>query len=291
MDGIQQTIDLINEYGATKNPIYIMSLAPLTNIAYILDKYPLLRNKMRIFSSGGSIYKGYPTGETPTTFPKSSEMNIVTNTSASIIVYGTEYVNKMCAAPLDTTNFIRIQGKNYQNLLIANKTHNNLLVNVLLSNYVSWYENGGYDFYGYGSWFNPIYVTPEMYDVEPVFMASIVAENSYDKKQDNIQMECNLPQLNEYMNIEKLKIRVNESGFTIITNMIDAQYIYEAIDWNNGASFDKYVTDSIINYYKETSKDKGRNNKVEASKSGVDAMGLDKLMMSSQPRRWKIFPW
>eukprot|EP01084_Bolivina_argentea_P168096 291588_1 len=221
-DGINRAKYILKTMGTSQNPVYVVGIAPFSNLAQIFIDEPELKRNMRLITMSGSLYSGYGKAHAQ------PEYNVRENISAAQIVYNytdkISYAMPICVAPLDTTWWFQIYGENYQKLLNSQQ----ILPKTIIENYSVWYENGGKNL-GANRAFNPIIATSTDYDTQAMFQASIIAMNSTNNK----QTECNnIP----FMSIQASQIVVNESGYTVndTNTNSEIQIVYETVGWNNG---------------------------------------------------------
>lgn len=95
---------LITTLRSAHQPIDILAIGPLTNIADVLDEHPELKNKIRmIYMMGGAIYvPGNITDVNPSQLNKAAEWNIYFDPLAAKKVFASH--TPITLVPLDVTN-------------------------------------------------------------------------------------------------------------------------------------------------------------------------------------------
>mmetsp|Transcript_65812 Transcript_65812/g.80535 ORF Transcript_65812/g.80535 Transcript_65812/m.80535 type:complete len:352 (-) Transcript_65812:34-1089(-) len=228
-DGVGQAINIIRD-ASDDNPVYILAIAPYTNLAEMFVQYPELKSKVIIVVMGGSINIGYDGG------PKCAEYNVKENVTASQIVFNytniNPYYKNICCGPLDTTTFFQIYGDNYQTLLSSNKP----IPTTIIQNYQVWYQNGGKNYGAYRE-YSPTTATSTMYDAQVSWMASEMALNS--------DVCSTMP----YMMMTKGRYIVTDNGYTNNDPSSNIPYVYTGTSWNNGNNNGTYpLGTQIVSY-------------------------------------------
>lgn len=106
-DGVGSMIDCIM---SSDEPITIIAIGPLTNIAEALRREPEIASRARIVGMQGAVYKGYDGSETAHV-----EYNIQRDIAAAQEVFTAGW--DMVITPLDTCGIVRLMGGNYQHIL------------------------------------------------------------------------------------------------------------------------------------------------------------------------------
>jgi inosine-uridine nucleoside N-ribohydrolase len=124
-DGIQAMIDTIM---ASPQPVTIISIAAVTNIARALDLEPRIASKCRFVGMHGSIYLGYNGDPEP-----SLELNVRLDVPALRKVLAAPWLEKIIT-PLDTCGLVILRGERYQKILHSPRP----ALKALIENYRAW---------------------------------------------------------------------------------------------------------------------------------------------------------
>ena len=107
-DGVQAIVDTVM---ASDEPVTILAIAPVTNIAAALEREPRIAEKCEIIAIAGSIYNGHSLDE----IQKGSDYNIRADIPAFRRVLQAPW--KITLAPLDISAHLVIGDDHYQHLL------------------------------------------------------------------------------------------------------------------------------------------------------------------------------
>lgn len=130
-DGVAALIDFVNQ---SPEPMTIICIGPLTNIAEAVKRCPDIASKARIISMAGSINKGLQ-GQPG----KIAEYNVVQDIPAAQKVFAAGWPIRI--TPLDTCGLVTLNGARYQAVRQADTAVSRLI----MENYALWdrfYENG-----------------------------------------------------------------------------------------------------------------------------------------------------
>lgn len=103
-DGVQALIDMIM---ASQEPITVIAIGPLPNIAAALEREPRIAQKARFVGMYGSVRVGYGGSKTP-----HAEYNVKQDVPAAQKTFTAGW--PMTITPLDTCGMIDLQGDQYQ---------------------------------------------------------------------------------------------------------------------------------------------------------------------------------
>ncbi|MHB0999137.1 MAG: nucleoside hydrolase [Armatimonadota bacterium] len=103
-DGVDAMINTIMD---SEEPITLICIGPLTNIAEALRRNPEIAGKARFVGMHGSVYKGYEGNPEP-----QSEYNVHVDIKAAQQVFTADW--DMTITPLDTCGLIFLDGNNYR---------------------------------------------------------------------------------------------------------------------------------------------------------------------------------
>jgi len=126
-DGVDAFIELVH---ASPEPITLIAIGPLPNIAEALRRDPSIAPKVHFVGMHGSIDVGYGLGSPPT-----PETNVRVNVEAFRAVHAAPWAS-FRITPLDTCGFVTLGGEHYQRL----RRSNDPAVEALLENYRVWTE-------------------------------------------------------------------------------------------------------------------------------------------------------
>jgi inosine-uridine nucleoside N-ribohydrolase len=175
-DGVQALIDTIM---TSPEPITVIAVGPLPNIAEALMREPRIAGKARFIGMQGSIRLGYEGKATP-----DAEWNARLYPEATRKVFTAAW--EVAITPLDTCGIVRLSGKKYQKVFRSKSP----LARALMENYRAWAkaQKAGEGNIDKGS--------TTLYDTVAIYLAIS----------------------NELVEMERLGIRVTDDGSTVIDN-------------------------------------------------------------------------
>lgn len=125
-DGVQALIDTIR---SSPDPVTVLSIGPMTNLALALARAPDIVENSRVIGMQGSVYMGYDgTEET------AAEWNVYLDPTAARTVFSSDW--KITLTPLDTCGLVALSGALYQKF----RAGTDPLVRAILANYRYWLE-------------------------------------------------------------------------------------------------------------------------------------------------------
>ena len=127
-DGVQAMIDTIMN---SPEPITLIAIGPLPNVAAALEREPNIAKKVRFVGMQGSIRRGYGEKSKP-----EKEYNIVSFIKASQTVFTAQW--DMTITPLDTCGMVSLDGDDYKKFLDCNSP----ITNAVIENYRVWAKSG-----------------------------------------------------------------------------------------------------------------------------------------------------
>ena len=127
-NGIQALIDTIMK---SREPIKVIAVGPLPNIAAALEREPRIAEKAEFVGMHGSVRRGY--GGSPKPSP---EYNVKAYVKEAQKVFTAPW--KMTITPLDTCGIVQLKSGKYQKVLKRNSP----LTRALIANYHAWYRQG-----------------------------------------------------------------------------------------------------------------------------------------------------
>jgi len=127
-DGVQAMIDTIMK---SSEPITLIAIGPLPNVAAALQREPNIAKKARFVGMHGSVHRGYGGKSQP-----QKEYNVVSFAKASQKVFTADW--DMTITPLDTCSLVVLKGDKYKKVLDSA----NPLAKAVIENYGVWLKNG-----------------------------------------------------------------------------------------------------------------------------------------------------
>lgn len=129
-DGVGALIDAIMN---APEPITLIAIGPLTNIAAALAREPRIAERCaRFIGMHGSLRRGYDGGPQPV-----AEWNVVSALQACQRVFAAPW--EITITPLDTCGLVRLRGEKYQ----AVRRCSDPLIQALMENYAVWADHHG----------------------------------------------------------------------------------------------------------------------------------------------------
>jgi len=199
------------------NPVFVVEIAPATSLGDVLLRNPSVAKNSVAVAMSGSVKLGYMNSSTP-----AAEYNVVQNVTSSQAMYNATWLSPLATAPLDTTNWEQWNGAVYQPIIAANNS-DHPYVQVLLENYVVWYNNGGS---GYGALqpFTPTTGTDCLYDAQAAYTAGFYGQSLQAKK---------FPFTTPNLVLQPFPLIVDNNGYTVSSDKQPYQ-TYAAIDFTSG---------------------------------------------------------
>ncbi|MBE6631304.1 MAG: nucleoside hydrolase [Ruminococcaceae bacterium] len=146
-DGVKAAVDIIM---TSDEPVTVIALGPMTNLAKMLEIEPEVANKVRVVAMFGSIYGGYFGGALP-----DKEYNVFADIEASKKVIRS--YKDITVAPLDVCSLLEAAGEDYAALINSEDT----VAKVLISDFSLWLTFG---------FVNVTDKTSILYDILPIYM-------------------------------------------------------------------------------------------------------------------------
>lgn len=191
---------------SSPEPVTIIAIGPVPNIKVALERDPEIVKNAKIIGMQGSVYVGYGRGA------QCAEYNIIQDIPAAKAMFSAPWLN-IEITPLDTCDRIVLDGERYQKLL---KNRDKKILGMILENYELWCKHQSPD--------NNAYETHSstLFDTVAIYMAFT---------HDNLRFE-------------RLPIRVDDNGFTRITEGIKPN-VDAAIEWFDLESYLDFLTDEF----------------------------------------------
>lgn len=204
-DGVGCLIDTIMN---SPEPITLIVIGPLYNIAEALERKPQIAEKVNFVGMLGSIYKGY--GNSPTIAP---EHNVKTFPKASQKVFKAPW-KSMVITPLDTCGIIRLKGEKYRAVLQSE----NPVAKAVIDSYRAWSKHPCYPVNSRG---NPDIESTELFDTVAAYLAIST----------------------DLVKMEKLPIEVNDQGYTVIKD--GGSMVNCAVEWKDLNAFENWLVERV----------------------------------------------
>jgi inosine-uridine nucleoside N-ribohydrolase len=129
-DGVQALIDTIH---ASAEPVTLLCLGPVPNIAEALRRDPSIAGNARIVGMYGSVYVGYDGEPKP-----AAEWNVRVDPQSLQKVFAAPW--DCTITPLDTCGLVRLEGENYRRIHDSSDPW----LEALIENYKVWLPNASY---------------------------------------------------------------------------------------------------------------------------------------------------
>ena len=203
-DGVQAIIDTIM---SSPEPITVIAVGPLPNIAEALRRQPRIAQKARFIGMHGSIRKGYGGSAKP-----SAEYNVRAVAEATQKVFTADW--DMTITPLDTCGIVKLDGEKYQKVLKSKRP----LAQAVMENYRAWmntHKRLGRKLYDVNN------TSSTLYDTVAVYLAVS----------------------RRLVKMEKLGIRVTDDGYTVIDE--NAKEINCAVEWKDLDAFEGFLVERL----------------------------------------------
>jgi len=174
-DGVKALIDIVM---ASKEPVTLICVGPLPNIAEALKREPRIAQKARFVGMHGSVRLGYGRNPKP-----SAEWNVRANPAACRAALSAPW--DITITPLDTCGLIQFKGENYARI----RRCPDPVVQTLIANYDVW---SAYNTAAGREGADPAVASTTLFDCVAVYLAVT----------------------HDLCVMEKLNIRVDDDGFT-----------------------------------------------------------------------------
>jgi inosine-uridine nucleoside N-ribohydrolase len=201
------------------NPIKVIAVGPLPNIAAALEREPRIAQKAEFVGMHGSIYLGYGGSS-----KISAEYNVKAFAKEAQKVFTAPW--NMTITPLDTCGLVHLKGQKYQKVLKRNSP----LTRALIENYRAWYKQG-------------------ILNQEKNINLSELKER-VDKKLNSSSttlfdtVAIYLAMSTDLVKIEKLPIKVTDDGYTRIDE--NGKMINCATEWKDLDAFEDFLVGRLI---------------------------------------------
>jgi inosine-uridine nucleoside N-ribohydrolase len=123
-DGVQAIIDTVMN---SRQPVTIISIGPMPNVAAALEREPRIAQKARLVGMYGSVRKGYGGGKAP-----APEWNVKADAKACQKAFKAPW--EMTITPLDTCGMVTLEGAQYRRVCISMDP----VARTIIENYKVW---------------------------------------------------------------------------------------------------------------------------------------------------------
>ena len=214
-DGVQALIDTIMK---SREPIKVIAVGPLPNIAAALEREPRIAEKAEFVGMHGSVRRGYGGNPKP-----SPEYNVKAYVKEAQKVFTAPW--KMTITPLDTCGIVQLDGGKYQQVLKKNSP----VTRALIANYHAWYRQGLVNK-------NKQLMGPELNRQvnEKLYSSSSIL---FDTVAVYLAMSTDL------VKMEELGIKVTDDGYTKIDD--DAKVVNCATEWKSLGAFENFLVERL----------------------------------------------
>lgn len=202
-NGVQAMIDCIM---SSPEPVTLIAIGPVPNLAAALEREPRIAQRLRFVGMHGSVRLGY--GGSPTV---AAEYNVKANVKACQKVFTAPW--PMIITPLDTCGLIALDGDRYRRL----RQSSDPIASAVIENYRLWNIANEKD-PAKRNWEKQ---SSTLFDTVAVYLAI---------RQDLVK-------------IERLGIRVNDQGFTVID--AQAKPMDVAVAWKSLDQFRDFLTERL----------------------------------------------
>jgi inosine-uridine nucleoside N-ribohydrolase len=201
-DGVDAIIKTVH---ASEDPVTLVCVGPVPNIAAALERDPGIANRARFVGMHGSVRRGY--GNSPEI---SAEYNVRANPKALQKVFAAPW--DVTITPLDTCGIVHLVGEKFQKVYRCEDPG----VQALVENYRVWLSAGNPN-----KRLGPPDRSSTLFDTVAVYLAF---------SQELLQME-------------DLGIRVTDEGHTVINE--DAREVHCATNWKDVGAFEDLLADRL----------------------------------------------
>ena len=204
-DGVDAIIQTIH---ASPEPVTLLCLGPVPNIAEALRRDPSIADNARIVGMFGSIYSGYVGDESP-----AAEWNVRVDPASLQAVFAAPW--ECTITPLDTCGRVVLDGKNFRQINASADP----LLGTLMENYRVWLPGAPYIEPGK----DPSIESTTLFDTVAVYLAA---------REDLVDMET-------------LPITVTDDGYTVI-DPDKGRPVRCAVRWRDQSKFEAELTEILL---------------------------------------------
>jgi len=207
-DGVGALIDCISNL---QQPVTVISIGPLANLASALARSPDITNNSRLIGMHGSVRRGYLDAAKP-----SREYNLVKHTAAAQQVFSSDW--DLTLTPLDTCGSVQLQGERFTQVM----ANNDPLVVAIRENHQGWF--GAIDW-------------PITKLVDPAIESSVLF--------DTVAIYLALEETAgiDLLQLEKLPLVLTDDAKTMESTAADAKLVRCAMNWADKSAFLDWLVD------------------------------------------------
>jgi len=201
-DGVGALIDCIQN---SAQPITVISIGPLANLASALARAPTITNNSRLIGMHGSVKRGYLDAPKP-----SREYNLVKHTAAAQQVFASDW--DITLTPLDTCGSIQLHGDHFKQVM----ANTDPLISAVRENHFGWFDAIDWPI---TKMVDPTIESSVLFDTVAVYLALEEPLNI-----DLVQMET-------------LPLVLTDDAKTIERESANAKQIRSAMDWKDKPAY------------------------------------------------------
>ena len=206
-DGVSALIDTIM---GSPEPITLICIGPLPNVAAALEREPRIAERARFVGMHGSIRRGYDGSE-----KISAESNVINHTNACQKVFTAPW--DITITPLDTCGIVTLKGEKYRLV----RDCEDALTQTMIENYRIWWEVACANSGGKLPTDRAEKESSTLFDTVAIYLAFS----------------------EELLVMEELGIRVTDDGYTVIDD--NAKRINCAMDWKDLSAFEDFLVQRL----------------------------------------------
>lgn len=202
-DGVQALIDTVMK---SPQPITLICIGPVPNIAEALKREPRIAQRARFVGMHGSVRVGYGGAKQP-----NAEWNVKADPKSLQQVFAAPW--DITITPLDTCGLVNLTGDKYRRVRdSADRT-----VTDLLANYRAW-----------------VAADAKL----PTDMADQRSSTLFDTVAVYLALRSDLCAM------EKINLRVTDDGFTVIDRQ--GKQVNAAVNWKNLGAFEDFLVERLV---------------------------------------------
>jgi inosine-uridine nucleoside N-ribohydrolase len=186
------------------SPVTLICIGPVPNIAEALRRRPDIAGKTNFVGMFGSIRKQHM-GKAGAI----AECNVVSDIVSCQTVFKAPW-KSMTITPLDTCGIVKLQGSLYKKIAESKDA----MVQAIIENHHIWLKSGGIN---------------EKETESSILFDTVAVHLAYST---------------EFLKMEKMRIGINDSGFTVIDER--APLINVAIDWLDLDGYHEYLAERLL---------------------------------------------
>jgi inosine-uridine nucleoside N-ribohydrolase len=194
---------------ASDEPVTLICIGPIPNIAAALSQEPRLTDKSRFIGMHGSLRRGYLGAEKP-----AREYNVKAHPLAAQRVFATPWDKTI--TPLDTCGTVVLENKAFAAIRASDKP----LTRAVMANHFGWFDAVA-DWPAFRDW-DPKVQSSILYDTVAVYLAFA----------------------DDYLMMEELPLIVTDDGKTLIDDT--GEPVRCATAWKDYAAFEAMLVDRLV---------------------------------------------